>query len=66
MTDHAYWDRERQEGPTDWGPGRADDLLELDHPALDLAPEFVCKASEYPLHLRFDFYRKDRAPLFRR
>ena len=20
MNDHEYWDREREEGPTDWGP----------------------------------------------
>ena len=28
LNPHAYWDRERQEGPTDWGPDNGSEPLE--------------------------------------
>lgn len=40
MTDYAYWEREREEGPTDCGPRRVEehDLPELEDGDVDLGP----------------------------
>jgi hypothetical protein len=48
MTDHAYWDRERQEGPTDWGPGRMMDRSCLDDAEVDLEREASLPVSFSP------------------